>query len=329
MIRWGLVGCGDVAEHKGGPGLIEADGSRLVAVASRDERRAADFARRHGAQRHYTTLEALLSDDEVDAVYVATPPHVHAEQTIACARAGKHILCEKPMAMTDEQCDRMVRAAEDAGVQLMVAYYRRRYPAVVKIKELLEAGSIGRPTILRAQMAGRYQPPTDGARPWRTDPAVAGGGFLWDVGSHRIDLMIHFLGDVAEVSAFVDTVAFDLDVDDSAAVLLRYAAGGAQGVGIFHWNVARGGDEIEIGGTAGRIVCDMAVGCVRLTAESGDEQWMLPPPQITHRALVEDLVQAIDAGRANCLPGSEGAKTNAVLAAACRSSSEGRMIPLS
>ena len=328
MIRWGLVGCGDVAEHKGGPGLIDADGSRLVAVASRNERRAADFAKRHGAERHYTTLEALLSDDEVDAVYVATPPHVHAEQTVTCARAGKHILCEKPMALTNAECDQMIRAADEGGVQLMVAYYRRRYPAVMKIKELLEAGRIGRPTVLRAQMAGRYQPPVDGVQPWRTDPAIAGGGFLWDVGSHRIDLMIHFLGDVAEVSAFVDTVAFDLDVDDSASVLLRQADG-AQGVGIFHWNVGRGGDEIEIGGTEGRIVCDMATGCVRLIAAAGQEQWMLPPPKVTHRGIVEDLVQAIETGRQNCLPGDEGRKTNAVLAAAVESSRDGSVVRLS
>ena len=327
MIRWGLVGCGDVAEHKGGPGLIEADGSRLVAVASRDARRAADFAQRHGAERHHTTLEALLSDSEVDAVYVATPPHVHAQQTIACARAGKHILCEKPMALTNAECDEMIRAAEEAGVQLMIAYYRRRYPAAMKIKELLEAERIGRPTVLRAQMAGCYQPPADGAQPWRTDPAIAGGGFLWDVGSHRIDLMIHFLGDVAEVSAFVETVAFDLDVDESAAVLLRYA-NGAQGVGIFHWNVSRGGDEIEIGGTAGRIVCDMATGCVRLTAEAGEEHWMLPPPKVTHRGIVEDLVQAVETGRRNCLPGDEGRKTNAVLAAAGESSRNRSVIRL-
>ena len=135
----------------------------------------------------------------------ATPPSVHAEQTLAAAAAGKHILCEKPMGLTLAECDRMIEAADQNQVQLMIAYYRRKFPAVVKIKELLDNRAIGQVTKIRTETAGLYHPPADGSTPWRLDPAIAGGGFLWDVGCHRIDLMIHLLGDVTEVSAFLDT----------------------------------------------------------------------------------------------------------------------------
>ena len=325
VVRWGIVGCGDVAEHKGGPALYHARGSQLVAVMSRTEARAASFARRHGAKRHYTRFEDLLNDGEVDAVYVATPPHVHAQQAIACARAGKHVLCEKPMALTLAECDEMIRVADECGVQLMVAYYRRLFPAVLRIKELIEGGRIGRPTKIRAETASCYTPPPDGSSPWRVDPATAGGGFLWDIGSHRIDLMTYLLGDVIEVAAFVDTVAFDVKVDDSASLILRFA-GAAHGVGVFHWNVSHGGDEIEVGGTGGRVVCDLNRHVVTLTADGGIETWTLSPPDIMHLAIVEDFVHAISEGRENCVSGREGRKANAILEAAERSSRERRVV---
>ncbi len=124
-LRWGIIGCGNVAETKGGPALYGVEGSELVAVMSRSAEKGADFAQRHGARRHYTSVADLLSDDEVDAVYVATPPHLHAEQTVLAAEAGKHVLCEKPMALTVAECETMVAACRDAGVELWIAYYRR------------------------------------------------------------------------------------------------------------------------------------------------------------------------------------------------------------
>lgn len=325
MIRWGLVGCGNVAETKGGPALRQAEGSSLVAVASRDRSRAEDFARRHGAERSYTALEDLLADDQIDGVYIATPPHVHAEQAVACAAAGKHILCEKPMAMTVPECDRIIASAAEAGVQLMVAYYRRCYPAVAKVKQLLDSGRIGTPTRIRTEAASLLDANLDPTAFWRIDPAIGGGGFLWDVGSHRIDLMVHLLGDVMQVSAFVDTTTFDIAVDDSAVLVLRFACG-AQGIGAYHWNVSRRSDDLDIGGTAGGVSCNLWSGRVDLFTEEGHETWNCPPPSSTHLHLVEDFVAAIAAGRPNCCNGGEGRKTNAIIEAAVTSSREGRTV---
>jgi len=224
-VRWGILGCGDVADHKGGPALYNVPGSELVAVMRRDEAKAAEFARRHHARRHYGRVDDLLADAEVDAVYVATPPNSHAELTCRAAAAGKHVLCEKPMAMTVAEAQTMIDACAEAGVQLMIAYYRRFWPVALKIREVLGSGVIGTPVFARAQNQSLYRPPEDGSTPWRVDPEVAGGGYLMDIGSHRIDLLVGLLGDVAEVRATVDTMTFDIAVDDSSALLMRFANG--------------------------------------------------------------------------------------------------------
>lgn len=324
-LRWGLVGCGDVAHKKSGPAFNSAQGSSLVAVMSRDEQRAAAFADRFQVGRHFTSYDKLLADDDVNAIYLATPPHVHLEQALSALAAGKHVLCEKPMGLTLTECDKMIDAAKKSGTQLMIAYYRRRYPAVVKIKDLLDQKAVGQLTKIRTEVADIYRGPTSGNLPWRLDPKVAGGGFLWDVGCHRLDLMVHFAGEVAEVSAFLDTAAFDIPVEDSAMLIMRFK-NGVQGAGIYHWNVPSGGDTIEIGGTKGRIHCDMASGQVDLYTADGKQSWTLPPPAITHLGIVEDLVDAVRNDRTNCVDGPEGKKTNAILDAAVRSHNEKRTV---
>lgn len=133
-IRWGVIGCGDVCEHKGGPPLYHTPGSRLVACHRRDAAAGADFARRHGPSAFEPTLDGLLARDDIDAVYIATPPAFHAAQTIAAAAAGKHVLVEKPMAEDTAGCRAMVAATAAASVTLAVAYYRRGYPSIQRLR---------------------------------------------------------------------------------------------------------------------------------------------------------------------------------------------------
>ena len=111
LLRWGILGCGDVAEHKGGSPLYSVEGSELIAVMRRDKEKAEAFAASHGAKRVYHTVDALLADDEINAVYVTTPPYLHCEQTIRAAQTGKHVLCEKPMAMNVDECREMIDGA--------------------------------------------------------------------------------------------------------------------------------------------------------------------------------------------------------------------------
>ena len=157
MIGWGIIGVGDVTEVKAAPSIFRAPDSDVVHVMRRDGDRARDFAARHGVARWSTDAQAVIDDPAVTALYVATPTSTHAQYAIAAARAGKHVLIEKPMAMSSDECRLMVAAAEGAGVHLWVAYYRRALPRFVKIRELLAAGALGR--LLSVQTTWRK--PTD------------------------------------------------------------------------------------------------------------------------------------------------------------------------
>ena len=328
-IKWGIIGCGAVAEGKGGPALYNAPNSELIAVMRRDERLAADFARRHDAKRHYSSLEAILADDDINALYIATPPHVHAEQTIAAANAGKHILCEKPMGMNVSECRDMIAACRDNGVQLMIAYYRRFWPLARKMQELITDGAIGRPTMAYAHCAALYQPPEDPSTFWRLQPDIAGGGFLWDVGSHRLDLLLRMMGDVTSVAALVEAIHFDIPVDDSSSLLMQFGSG-AQGIGMFYWNVGSYVDALEVAGTEGRLIAtSVGQGDLLLARGRETEQFHLPPPEITHLPLVEHYVECLISGRPNALPGEEGLKTTAIIQAADESSRTRDFITLS
>jgi predicted dehydrogenase len=122
-LRWGLIGCGDIARKRVAPALRDGAACELVAVNRARADLAEAFAGEFGARRWHADWRELVADREVDAVYIATPVHLHAEQTIAAAEAGKHVLCEKPMAMDADECERMIAACEGSGVKLGIAYY--------------------------------------------------------------------------------------------------------------------------------------------------------------------------------------------------------------
>ena len=155
-IRWGIIGCGDVAEYKSGPPLYRTPGSELIAVARRDGAKAADFARRHGARRSYTDAAALVTDPEINAVYVASPHALHLEHATLAARAGKIVLCEKPMGTSAAQAQAIVDVCKEHHVPLTVAYYRRFWPITRAIRRLLGEGAIGRILQARVQLADYF-----------------------------------------------------------------------------------------------------------------------------------------------------------------------------
>lgn len=129
-VRWGIIGCGDVTEVKSGPAFQKAERSELVAVMRRNGALAADYAKRHGVPKWYDDAEQLIHDPDVDAVYIATPPHAHKDYTLKVAAAGKPVYVEKPMALNAQECREMVEACRSAGVPLFVAYYRRAQPQI-------------------------------------------------------------------------------------------------------------------------------------------------------------------------------------------------------
>ena len=145
QINWGIIGCGAVTELKSGPAFNKVEGSKLVAVMRRNGELARDYARRHKVDKWYNQADDLIGDDQVNAVYVATPPSSHALYAIKAMKAGKPVYVEKPMAATHQQCIEMLEVSKDTGIPIFVAYYRRTLPGFLKVKSLIEEGAIGKP----------------------------------------------------------------------------------------------------------------------------------------------------------------------------------------
>jgi len=322
-IKWGIIGCGDVAEHKGGPALYNVEGSELLGVTDINLDKAKDFAQRHGAKECYATAEEMLDNKEIDAVYVATPVRFHCEYSIQSAQAGKHVLCEKPFAMNAEENRQMIEVCRKNNVKLAVAFYRRFFPHIQKIKSLIVEGTIGDVVLAQSNYTSYYNPATiypQAPEHWRTDKQMAGGGVVMNCGSHRIDLLVYLLGDVAEVSAFVDTLHCNYALEDSSVIIMRFAAG-AQAVTNFNQNVKVSTDEFAIYGIEGKIIATpLDSGKIVLHNASGIQEYHLPPTKITHLGLVQDFVQSIAAQREPVSSGEDGIKTSLVMDAAYKSS---------
>ena len=197
-LRWGLVGLGRHTEEIA-PAIQCSATAQIVACASRDISAAGAFAERFAIPRAYDTFEDLVNDQNVDTVFVATPNALHAVVVLAAARAGKHILCEKPLALTVADGRAMVAACRAAGVQLRVGLHLRFERSLQRVAEILRSGAIGTP---RAISMERTAPPGERV-PWRADPAQ-GGSILFDVGVHLLDLIPRLL--VTEIAA-ISTLA--------------------------------------------------------------------------------------------------------------------------
>lgn len=314
ILRWGILGCGNVAEHKGGPPLYTVEDSELIAVMRRDRTKAESFAERHGAKRFYIDMDELLSDSDINAVYIATPPNLHCEQTIRAAHFGKHVLCEKPMAMNVDECQRMVDACKDAGVALMVAYYRNFFPNVEKMKSLMDEGAIGDVVLARINCTGYYNPNREDLKNWRINREISGGGVLMDIGSHRISLLEYLLGDIESVSGYADTVNLDIPVDDSAVLSFRFE-NGTHAVANINWNVGVSRDDVEVFGTKGSVKCSPlnSGNLILETKAEGKVELDQTPLPHTHTGLVEDLVKHLKTGEPIRCSGESGLKTNAVI----------------
>lgn len=201
-IKWGIIGCGDVTEVKSGPAFNKVPHSSLVAVMRRDAAKAQDYASRHQVPKWYSNADELISDPEVNAIYIATPPLQHEEYTLRALAAGKPVYVEKPMTLNAASAKRMAEAAVHYGVKLTVAHYRREQPMFLKIKAMLAEQLIGDIRFVQLQM---LQPKSTGliansATNWRIDPAISGGGLFHDLAPHQLDLMLYYFGTVKRSS---------------------------------------------------------------------------------------------------------------------------------
>jgi 1,5-anhydro-D-fructose reductase (1,5-anhydro-D-mannitol-forming) len=313
-VRWGIVGCGDVTEVKSGPAFRRVKGSSVSACMRRDAAKARDYAERHGIERWTVDASAVIEADDVDAVYIATPPSSHLGYVRQAAAAGKPVYVEKPMALDRAEGAAMVAACEAAGVPLFVAYYRRAQPRFEFVRARLHDGSIGEPTLVQCEL---HQPaPSDPADAgWRWDPAVGGDGLLLDVGSHGLDLLDHWLGPIAEVRGFAGTRLPWSRVTDEVVGAFRFAAG-THGVGTWGFAGATRRDRITIVGTSGRLTVPLfADGPVRISdAYGATTEHAIAHPAHVQEPLIATIVDELLGRGAPCpSTGTSALRTQAVL----------------
>lgn len=312
MVRWGIIGCGDVTEVKSGPAFNKVTGFSLDMVMRRDAAKAEDYARRHKVPRWTSDADQLINDPAIDAVYIATPPSSHLPYALKVAAAGKPAYVEKPMAMSHAQCLEMAEAFERAGQPLFVAYYRRSLPRFETVRRWIEEGRIGQPRHIHWSLsrAADY-----GVRPdnWRVDPAIAGAGYFADLACHGIDLFIHHLGDIAEVAGVAANQQGLYQAEDSVAASWRFASG-VTGSGF--WNFAANGplDEVMILGDKGRI--DYSVfgdAPLKLTTSSGEETLAVAHPANIQHPHIDNIRRHLAGEARHPALGREGAKVSAVM----------------
>lgn len=286
VVRWGIIGCGDVTEVKSGPAFSRASRSELVAVMRRDGAKAADYARRHRVPRWYDKVDALIEDPEVDAVYIATPPEAHLGCALRAAAARKPVYVEKPMARNTAECDEMNRAFAQKGLPLFVAYYRRRLPRFLLVKDLLARGAIGRVTGVNYFQATAFHLRDSG---WRTDVRASGGGHLLDLGSHTVDLIDFLLGPLENVSGVAANRASSYAAEDAAT--MAFTVSGIPGTAAWNFASAVPRETLRISGTDGQI--EFAVfepAPVVLETGGGIQRFDVPHPEHVQQPLIQAVV---------------------------------------
>jgi 1,5-anhydro-D-fructose reductase (1,5-anhydro-D-mannitol-forming) len=300
MLRWLVAGIGDIATKRVIPAILEEPRSHLAAVVTRDPAKAAPYG-----VPSFASLEEALSRRGFDALYVSTPVFLHAPQTLAALQAGLHVLCEKPVAMNLDQARQMVDASARHHRHLGVAYYRRAYPKVQRARELIKLGAIGQPVMA---FAACHSPlPTDPTRlGWLLDPEKAGGGPLYDIGSHRIDLLNYFFGEPEGVRGCLSNAVHELRVEDSATLVIKYR-NGLHGVVDARWNSSAVRDEFRIIGTEGEIDLSPLNG-PDLVFPSGRE--VLPPHSNFHYPCIKNFVDAALEGKELLSSGAAAALTD-------------------
>lgn len=299
-VNWLVVGIGDITRKRVIPAIAAEPRSVFRGVVTRDARKAEAYS---GVRAWASVEEALAGDAEIDAVYVASPVVFHAEQTIAALRAGKHVLCEKPVAMNFAEASSMVEEARASERLFGVAYYRRAYPKLQRAKNLIAQGAIGKPVFAEAIYHGWLESEERG---WLRVPEMAGGGPLYDVASHRIDALNFLFGKPERAVGLRSNALHELRVEDSASVLIGYA-GGVHAVVDARWNSRVARDEFRVVGTEGELVLTPLSGPSLHFAGKQEE---LPTAANVHAPAIENFVAAVLDGSELMCAGEEAIWTD-------------------
>lgn len=255
-VRFGVIGAGGIAFRKTIPAMLKASNLRVVAVM--DPVNVAKVAEEFRIRRAYTTVEELLADPEVDAVYIASPVHCHLTQIEAAAAAKKHILCEKPLTPNLEQTRQAVDICRRKRVFLQEGYMMKFHGAHQTIRQIVAQGKLGKIVYMRAQLSCWY-PPIPGA--WRQDPKTGGGGALIDMATHLLNLLEFFAGPIRRLVALTGNLVHSYRSEDSSTLLLEFRSGAHATIDCF-WCIPDEASRtrLEVYGSAGAILSEGTVG---------------------------------------------------------------------
>ena len=323
IVKWGIIGVGDVCEVKSAPAMQLIEHSDVVAVMRRNEEKVKDYAQRHQVSKWYTDANQLVADPDVNAIYIATPPNAHAEYVIKAAKAGKPVYVEKPMARSVEECKAMNEACEVAGVPLYVAYYRRRLPNFEKIKSLLAEGAIGDVRLVKLELYKTVDPDIvaniTSSMPvnWRIDPSVSGGGYFFDLAAHQLDYLDYIFGPIERVHGFADNQAGLYEAADIINGAFQFK-NGLSGFGSWCFTVDEKAakDEMVIIGSAGKLTISFFGAprvCLERSGVAGQEVFEFEMPKHIQQPLIQSVVDdLLGVGECSSL-GASAVRTNWVM----------------
>jgi len=325
MVRWGIIGLGRIADTEIAPAITASPNGELRGVVSRDQGRAETFAGRHGAAQALASFGELLADPDVDAVYIATPNGLHAEQVVAAAWADKHVMCDKPLALSVADAQRAVAACGEAGVRLGITFQTRFHDHFGRFREVVQDGSLGEIRVVQVEMS----PGRTLLKGWRTDPTLAGLGAINNLGVHAFDLISWLLGaEVTEVTAMAGHEG-GLEPETLALVLLRYGTGALAYVNV-NQSVAFPQADITVYGTKGRVVGRSVTrmnmeGTLDFLTETG-ETTIETASYHAYRGAVMAFEDAVIAGREPSPSGLDGLRSVELTSAIAESLRGGRTI---
>jgi predicted dehydrogenase len=313
QFKWGLAGYGDLSEKRIAPALRDNAKSTLTGVWGRQFARTKDFAERHQIPGAYQSLDELLKSG-IDGLYICTPTASHFKYAMAVLQRGIHVIIDKPMAASADECEQLVQAAEDNNVKLAVAFYLRFHPKMQKVKQLIDEGALGKITWVNIVCNGWYNPSEDDPKFWRVQKQFSGGGgALSDIGVHRLDLLDYWLGPAKYEWSSLQHFVHSYEVEDGSSAVLSLP-NGAPVHTYFAWNSKAGCDRFEICGSEGKVLLEPLTSPELTLIRNGEKEVLqFDIPENAYFEMAENFVDAVRENREPFCDGRSGARTSTLV----------------
>jgi predicted dehydrogenase len=292
-INWGIIGCGDVTEKKSGPAFKKIADSDLIAVMRRDAAKAADYASRHGVSKWYNDADTMMSDADINAIYIATPPSSHLDYALSALQKGFNVYVEKPVTRNAAEARAMANAVRQGNSKLTVAHYRRAVPMFLAVKKLLDEQKIGDVRTVQIRMWQSRKPKliADVETNWRVLPEFSGGGYFHDLAPHQLDLMLFYFGEPEKYHGFSINQSASTPADDHVCGQILFKNKVVVN-GSWCFNVAENvaTDTCEIIGTKGKITFPFFGNYINWKTDIEDETVTFQHPQHIQQPMIEKIV---------------------------------------